>query len=261
MRKAPPTPTRLDHLVRVGQKLRIVPVSPHDAPGPLLNVLNAYKKQDCGNSQDRVVAAVSLFEFAVEQTAAGSGTLEELSKLHFFVIVELCRQTSTLPVHECVRLFRRVDELVRMGLLSRDLVSSSVSYQILSLLAAERSPGLSSSAEYMLDHYISRTEDPRLPAFQYAIQCCCSESGALGCRKAVSLLERAVSTFPRTPFRDSIFLDTLQQLELHDTDGEHAAKMHSILSKKLHPTSLDIDSRIAIFMSAHRLNIAQAGQR
>ena len=252
MREAKSTSTRLDQLVRVGRKLRIVPVMPRDAPGPLLKVLNAYKEQDCGNSQDRVVAAISLFEYAVEQTAAGSGSLEELSKMHFFVIVELCRQTNTFLVQESVRLFRRVDQLVGQGLLSRDLVSPSVSYQILSLLAAERSPGLSTSAEYILDHYVSQTKDPRLAAFQFAIQCCCSESGALGCSKAVALLDRAVSTFQRKPFRDSVFLETLKQLELHDTDGKHAAKMYNILSKKLHPTSLDIDSRIAILMSSYR---------
>jgi hypothetical protein len=252
MRKAPSTSTRLDYLLRVGQKLRIVPTAPHDTPGPLLMVLNAYKEQDSGNSQDRVVAAMSLFEFAVEQTAAGCGTLEELSKLHFFVIVELCRHTNTFLVQESVRLFRRVDQLVGQGLLSRDLVSPSVSYQILSLLAADRSPGHSASAEYILDHYVSQTKEPRLAAFQYAIQCCCSESSSLGCSKAVALLDRAVTAFRRKPFRDSVFIDTLQQLELHDTEGKYAAKMYNLLNKKLYPTSLDIDSRIAILMSSYR---------
>lgn len=251
-RESPSTSARLDYLVRVGQKLRIVPIAPHDTPGPLLKVLNAYKEQDSGNSQDRVVAAMSLFEFAVEQTAAGYGTLEELSKMHFFVIVELCRHTNTFLVQESVRLFRRVDQLVGHGLLSRDLVSPSVSYQLLSLLAADRSPGHSASAEYILNHYVSQTKEPRLAAFQYAIQCCCAESSSLGCSKAMALFDRAVTIFRRKPFRDSVFLDTLQQLELHDTDGKHAAKMYDLLSKKLYPTSLDIDSRIAILMSCYR---------
>ena len=253
MRETPATtsPPRLEHLVRVGQKLRIVPLVPHNTPGPLYKVLKTYK-EDSTNSEDRVVAAISLFEFAVEQTAAGNGTLEELSKFHFFVIVDLCRRTNTFLVQECVRLFTRVDQLVEEGLLSRDLVSPSVSYQILSLLAAGRSPGHIASAESILDHYISRTKDPRLAAFQYAIQCCCAENSTLGCSKAVHLLERAMRTFRRKPFRDSFFVDTLQQLELHDTEGKHAAKIYNILNHKLYNTSLDVDSRIAILMSSYR---------
>ena len=252
MRKVPSSSASLEHLVRVGQKLRMIPLPSEDTPGPLFKVLSAYKAQDSSNVQESVVAAISLFEFALEQTAAGKGTLEELSKLHFFVIIELCRGTNTFLVQEVVRLFKRVEELVDRELLSRDLVSPSVSYQILSLLAAENAPGHVNSALYILDHYVSQTKDPRLAAFQYAIQCCCAENNTVGCSKAVFLLERATRTFQRKPFRDSFFRDTLQQLELHDVEGRYAAKVYDILKIKLYPTSLDIDTRIAILVSSYR---------
>jgi hypothetical protein len=250
MRESTPTSPRLEQLMRVGQKLRIVPLVPLNSPGPLYKVLKAHKDSSESSSDDNVVHAFSLFEFAVEQTAAGNRTLEEVSKYHFFLVMERCKRTNPFLAQECVRLFTRIDQLVGYGLLSQDLVSPSVSYQMLALLAADKCPGHSTSAETILEHYISRTKDPRLAAFQYAIQCCCAENSPIGCTKAVALLERTARTFRRKPFRDSFFLDTLRQIELHDP--KLASRVYAVVTVKLYTNPLDVDTRIAVLMSLYR---------